>query len=337
MKRVLVVFSFLFFVGAMVIAQENFRIMFYNCENFFDTKDDPEKNDEDFLPNSSHFWTFGRYKEKQRNIAKVISAVGGWETPALVGLCEVENDSVIYALTHYSPLKELNYRYLCTNSPDRRGIDVALLYQRDQFKLISSQSHRIVLERPTRDILHATGLVKNGDTLDVFVCHFPSRLGGENETEQLRERVAKELRKQADSISMIRQKPRIVMMGDFNDYPNCKSLYEVLGAKSPADLSAVYINLMLPLIGKESVGSHKFESEWGILDQIIVNQPLLTTPDFILRSNTGNIFNAGFLLEEDTKYGGKRPFRTYMGMKYHGGYSDHLPVFIDFEVKAKHR
>lgn len=335
MKRAFVVFSILFFVAATLVAQEHFRIMFYNCENFFDTKDDPEKNDEDFLPTSSHFWTFSRYKEKQRNVAKVIAAVGGWEVPALVGLCEVENDSVIYALTHYSPLKEVNYRYLCTNSPDRRGIDVALLYQRDQFKLISSQSHRIALERPTRDILHATGLVKNGDTLDVFVSHFPSRLGGEKETEELREKVAQELKMQADSITRVRRNPRIVMMGDFNDYPNCKSLYEVLGAKSPTDRTAAYINLMLPLAGKESVGSHKFESEWGILDQIIVNQPLLNTPDFILQSNTGNIFNADFLLEEDTKYGGKRPFRTYVGMKYHGGYSDHLPVFIDLQIKTK--
>lgn len=164
--------------------------------------------------------------------------------------------------------------------------------------------------------------------------HFPSRLGGEKETEELREKVAQEPKMQADLITRVRRNPRIVMMGDFNDYPNCKSLYEVLGAKSPTDRTAAYINLMLPLTGKESVGSHKFESEWGILRSNHCQPTPLKHLDFILQSNTGNIY-ADFLLEEDTKYGGKRPFRTYVGMKYHGGYSDHLPVFIDLQIKTK--
>ncbi|MDD2799470.1 MAG: endonuclease [Bacteroidales bacterium] len=313
-------------------AQETFRVMFYNCENFFDIRHDSLKNDEDFLPNSTHFWTFGRYKEKQRNLAKVITAVGGWETPALVGLCEVENDSVIYALTRFSPLKELNYRYVMTNSPDRRGIDVVLLYQRDQFKLISSVSHRIYLERPTRDILHVTGKVSNGDTLDVFVCHFPSRLGGENETNELRATVAKELRKQADSIRSVRANSSIVIMGDFNDYPTNESLISVLGAKLPTDSTASYVNLMLPLVSKRNIGSHKFESEWGILDQLIVSRNLLNSSRIKTKTVVGNIFNADFLLEEDLRFGGKRPHRTYEGFKYVGGFSDHLPVWVDLEI-----
>jgi predicted extracellular nuclease len=316
---------FFIFVVHLAFAQEAFRVMFYNCENFFDVSDDPLKNDEDFLPTSSHFWTFGRYKEKQRNVAKVITAVGGWDAPVLVGLCEVENDSVIYTLTHFSPLRELNYRFVITNSPDRRGIDVALLYQRDQFKLLSSISHRINLPRPTRDILHVTGQIKNGDTLDVFVCHFPSRLGGENETEELRATVAKELRKQADSINLVRKSPSILMMGDFNDYPTNESLQTILGAKSSSDSTSSYVNLMLPLIGKEGIGSHKFEADWGILDQIMVNRKLLKH----VKNFTGNVFNADFLLEDDTKFGGKRPLRTYSGFKYVGGYSDHLPVWVD--------
>ncbi|MFZ4456983.1 MAG: endonuclease [Bacteroidales bacterium] len=313
-------------------AQENFRVMFYNCENFFDISDDPHKNDNDFLPTSTHFWTFSRYKEKQRHVAQVITAVGGWETPALVGLCEVENDSVIYALTHFSPLKELNYRFVVTNSPDRRGINVALLYQRDQFKLLSSVSHRIHLDRPTRDLLHVTGKVSNDDTLDVFVCHFPSRLGGENETEELRNTVARELRKQADSIQSIRRNPSILMMGDFNDYPTNESLFQVVGAKSPTDTSARYVNLMLPLVDKPNIGSHKFEAEWGILDQLMVNRNLLSSSRIRTKKPVGNIFRADFLLQDDNKYGGKRPHRTYDGFKYAGGYSDHLPVWVDLEV-----
>lgn len=334
MKRVVVIISAIFLLNnGVTFSQDSFRIMFYNCENFFDTRDDPEKSDEDFLPSSKYFWTYGRYLEKQRNVSKVISAVGGWEVPAIVGLCEVENDSVIYALTRYSPLKELNYRYICTNSADRRGIDVALLYQRDKFKLLSSISHRVQLERPTRDILHVTGQVISGDTLDVFVCHFPSRLGGEKETELLRDRVALELRKQADSIVNLRVKANIVMMGDFNDYPNSHSLYEILGAKAPNDTTAKYINIMYPLLGKEEMGSHKYESEWGVLDQIIVNRAVVNNSRFQLKSTIGNIFKSDFLLEDDPKYGGKRPYRTYLGLRYRGGFSDHLPVFVDFIVK----
>ncbi len=315
-------------------AQSGFRVMFYNAENFFDITDDPEKADEDFLPSSTHFWTFARYREKQRHLAQVISAVGGWETPALVGLCEVENDSVIYALTHFSPLRELGYRFVVTNSPDRRGIDVALLYQRDKFRLIRSVSHRVSLPRPTRDILHVSGRVISGDTLDVFVCHFPSRLGGEKETEQLRQTVALTLKSKTDSVLRVRKNPAIVMMGDFNDYPDCESLNLHLGAKSPADSSAYYANLMYPLLGKEGVGSHKFEAEWGILDQIIVNRSLFSDKSNVrVKQPVGNIFSDQFLLEEDTKYGGKRPFRTYTGFKYTGGYSDHLPVYIDLIIR----
>jgi len=315
-------------------AQSGFRVMFYNTENLFDISDDPDKADEDFLPTSTHFWTFARYKEKQRHLAQVISAVGGWDTPALVGLCEVENDSVIYTLTHYSPLRELGYRFVVTNSPDRRGIDVALLYQRDKFKLIRSVSHRVSLPRPTRDILHVSGQVISGDTLDVFVCHFPSRLGGEKETEELRQTVALTLKMKADSVLHIRKNPAIVMMGDFNDYPDCKSLNQHLGAKSPTDSVGSYVNLMFPLLNKAGVGSHKFESEWGILDQIIVNRSFLSDKSNIrVKQPTGNIFSDNFLLEEDTKFGGKRPFRTYTGFKYTGGYSDHLPVYIDLIIR----
>lgn len=326
---ILAICVLVFVFTSSVFAEDTFRVMFYNTENFFDVNDDPEKADEDFLCSSSHFWTFARYKEKQRNIAKVITAVGGWGTPALVGLCEVENDSVVYALTHNSPLRELNYRFVVSNSPDIRGIDVALLYQCDQFKLISSVSYRIRISRPTRDILHVTGKVLKGDTLDVFVCHFPSRLGGVKETEELRATVAAELRKKADSIQMIRHKPNVLIMGDFNDYPECASLISVLGAKAPSDTIGKYVNLMLPMAGDRRIGSHKFEAEWGFLDQIIVNRNLLK----VVKNKTASIFSADFLLEEDKRFGGKRPFRTYSGSKYQGGYSDHLPVWVDLDLK----
>lgn len=161
-------------------AQENirFRVACWNTENLFDTHHDSLKNDYEFFPNAMRHWNYNRYKKKLSDIARVITAIGEWNAPALIGLCEVENDTVLRDLTHRSPLQELDYRYVMTDSPDLRGIDVALLYQRDLFKLLSSRSISIPVfrqHRPTRDLLHVNGLLLTGDTLDVFVCHLPSR------------------------------------------------------------------------------------------------------------------------------------------------------------------
>ena len=158
-----------------------FRVMSWNVENLFDTHHDTLKNDNEFLPDAIRHWNYTKYKKKLADMARVITAVGEWNPPALVGLCEVENDSVLRDLTRRSVLKEAGYRYVMTNSPDQRGIDVALLYQRDQFKLISHQGipipHRSGKKkfRPTRDILHVCGMLLNSDTLDIFVVHLPSR------------------------------------------------------------------------------------------------------------------------------------------------------------------
>lgn len=165
-----------------VPAQENiqFRVACWNTENLFDTRHDSLKNDYEFLPNAMRHWNYNKYKKKLSDIARVITAIGEWNPPALIGLCEVENDTVLRDLTRRSPLQELDYRYVMTDSPDLRGIDVALIYQRDLFKLLSSRSISIPVfrqHRPTRDLLHVNGLLLTGDTLDVFVCHLPSRSG----------------------------------------------------------------------------------------------------------------------------------------------------------------
>ena len=179
-------------------AQESFRVLFWNTENLFDCKDDPKKNDNEFLPEATRHWTYFRYRDKIKNLAKGIIASGTDYVPDLVGLCEVENDSCLYDLTRRSPLKEAGYRYVMTDSPDQRGIDVALLYQRGSFKLIQHQSIRIpsrqIKKSPTRDILHVVGKVISGDTLDVMVCHFPSRSGGKAKSEVHRLLVAEILK-----------------------------------------------------------------------------------------------------------------------------------------------
>src|SRR5690606_20940822 len=168
--RMLILVAMLVIAPAGIFSQEYFRVMFYNVENLFDTKDDSLKSDNDFLPDGNMRWTPWKYWEKLRNITRVITAVGEMQSPALVGMCEVENDSVLFDLTQRSPLRMQDYSYIVSNSPDERGIDVALLYQRHQFRLLDYKEYTLTLNkqfpRPTRNILHAVGNLINGDTLD---------------------------------------------------------------------------------------------------------------------------------------------------------------------------
>lgn len=321
--------------GTFAKAQNSFRAIFYNVENLFDCTHDTLKNDREFLPGSMRAWHYGRYRHKIQNIAKTITAAGQWSAPDLVGLCEVENEQVMNDLTRHSPLKEQGYKYIMTDSPDERGIDVALLYQRGSFRLLNYRSIRIYFKEenrsPTRDILHVSGLISTQDTLDVFVVHFPSRSEGEKESEPARLFVASELKKQTDSLFLVRAHPNIIIMGDFNDYPNNRSVSEVLRAKSPDGI--IIPRKLYNLMADKKGGSYKYRGEWGILDQLIVSgfmlqnkQGLHTSPD------KAGICNFPFLLEEDKTYGGTRPFRTYNGYKYNGGFSDHLPVSVNFEL-----
>lgn len=319
--------TFLFLCFSIPVhAQESFRVMFWNTENLFDCKDDPQKNDNEFLPDANRHWTPYRYWEKIRNLSKGIIASGNDYVPDLVGLCEVENDSCLYDLTRRSPLREAGYRYVVTDSPDQRGIDVALLYQRGSFRLLQHQAIRIPHEQvnrgPTRDILHVVGKVVSGDTLDVIVCHLPSRSGGQTQSEPYRIFVADKLRQTVDSLMKVRQCPSIIMMGDFNDYPTDKSIKRLCSGK----------NLRNLMKGKKG-GTYRYRGEWGILDQFIVSEGLLKRKSSIRTSTKQvQIMRHPCLLEEDDKFGGEKPFRTYNGMKYQGGFSDHLPIILDLII-----
>lgn len=336
--RLLLFLFFLFLFPPTLSAQEHppFRMMFWNVENLFDTKHDSLKNDKEFLPDAMRHWNYRRYKKKLADIARVITAVGEWTPPALVGLCEVENDTVLRGLTRYSPLKELGYRYVMTHSPDERGIDVALLYQRHCFKLLSSRPIRpgkaSADSRPTRDILHVSGQLLTGDTLDVFVVHLPSRSGGVKESEPYRLHVARKIKEAADSLLAVRLHPKIIIMGDFNDYPTNKSITQVLEALPPP--AQTNGNKLYHLLARKArhrrFGSYKYRGEWGLLDHLIVSGTLLDTSATIFTGEAkAEVARLPYLLIKDEKYGGIQPFRTYHGMKYQGGYSDHLPVYVD--------
>lgn len=341
MKRsvFILILSFTLLCGKMP-AQRGFRVMFYNVENLFDTKDNPLKNDDAFTPRGNQRWYNSRYWKKLHDVSKVITSIGEGYPPALVGLCEVENDSVLYDLTKRASLNRHKYSYVITDSKDDRGMNVALLYQRDEMKVLGKRAYTPVFEedknKKTRDILHVVGKVVSGDTLDIFVCHFQSRVEGIKKTRPYRIQIAKLLKQKTDSLFRVRKKANIIVMGDFNDYPNDESLSVTLGAgsiKGNVAPKKLY-NLFYHRVGEKDVGTYRYRGKWNYLDQFIVSGSLLGKSRTInIKENTAHIYTSGFLMEKDNKYGGEKPFRTYSGFKYLGGVSDHLPIYLDLIIK----
>jgi len=308
------------------------RVMFYNVENLFNPTEDSITSDEEYQPTGMRGWTYNRLKRKQINIAKVVLAVGGWDPPELVGVCEVEDYSVLYGLANDTPLKNFGYKIVHRNSPDPRGIDVALLYRPDKFKVLFS--HPFSIRFPfdtasrTRDILYVKGIACKRDTVNIFVNHWPSKFGGAMATIPKRKYVASVLRNLSDSLLTVNPNANILIMGDLNDSPYDESVSKVLRAKMDSmNLAPNDLYNMLAGVGLSwKKGTIKFREEWETIDHIIVSKPLLshTTPHGM------QIFDAPFLLQDDEVWFGKKPFRTYYGAKYIGGFSDHLPVYSDF-------
>ncbi len=321
------------------ISDRYMRVMFYNCENLYDYLDDSLVNDQEFLPLGARHWTYQRFYEKLNRIAKVITAVGGWEPPDIVGLCEIENYYVLEKLTRYSALKNAHYQIIHKESPDLRGIEVALLYQKDKFYPLLYRPIEIYYpnepNRKTRDILYVKGLTNDKDTLNIFVNHWPSRWGGQLESEDNRIFVASVLRKAVDSVFAVNNNANILIMGDLNDYPDNKSLTEVLKAQiSFSNLNSRTLYNLSSVLHSKGEGSHKYQGEWGMLDQIIVSGSLLNSENKLFTTiEDSKIFKANFLLEVDEQYTGLKPFRTFLGFQYIGGFSDHLPVYLDLKRK----
>lgn len=311
-------------------AQTLFRVMSYNVENLFDLKDDPTTDDNAFLPQGERHWHGKRYQHKLHQLSKVIMAAGEWDTPALIGLCEVENETVLTDLLCRTPLKGLGYRFCITDHSDRRGLRVGLLYQPDRFKLIAQRSFSVRFTRKqhksTREILYVSGQIITGDTLDLFVCHFPSRYGGEKESEPDRIDAAITLRHLTDSLSQCRHHPLLLVMGDFNDNPTDLSITHHL-------TGGCLHNLFQPHTQQPYPGTHKYRDSWSLFDQIFCNRTAETTDSFRPVEAGARIFAPDFLLIDDKTWLGKRPFRTYHGFRYEAGFSDHLPVIADFEIQ----
>ncbi len=349
MIKNILAFIIFIFTGEIIAGQNlkpyefprgDLRFMFYNCENLFDTFDDSLKIDESFLPDREHYWTPSKYRKKLNNISKVITAVGQWQLPEVIGVCEIENRKVLEDLIHKTALKKFNYRIIHKESPDKRGIDVGFLYLPDKFKPINYKAIRVKFpfdaNKPTRDILYVKGTDNFKDTLHIFINHWPSRWGGQTETDRKRKFAASVLRKEVDSLFAADKNPNIIIMGDLNDYPTNNSVMKVLKAQTQyknIKQESLY-NLAWYLQEVKGKGSHKHAGEWGVLDQIIISGSLLNPENKIHTSiDNAHVFDADFLLEPDNNYTGMKPFRTYIGFKFHDGYSDHLPVYLDLFIK----
>ncbi len=316
--------------------EKPFRIMFCNCENLFDIYDDSLTSDEEFLPEGERRWSNNRFYKKLQNTFKVILAVGEGEAPAIIGLCEIENRFVLEKLAFDTPLKNYDYRIIHHESPDRRGIDVGLLYRKTKFTPFYDEAINITFPfdtaSKTRDILYTKGLLPNGDTLHVFVNHWPSRYGGFMPTLDKRNFAANILKNKTDSLLLQNPDAFITIMGDFNDGPGDESISKILQAKNPEEKSFNHklYNLMLVIQEDWPFGTLKYRESWDVFDQIMVSGKLLEDSSSVHLSKIGaQIFHSSFLLEPDETYLGQKPFRTYNGFKYSGGFSDHLPVFLD--------
>lgn len=333
-------FVFLMLLSPSVQAEDlvSFRIVSYNLENLFDWMDDSKTDDDSFTEEGDHQWTEKKFRRKLSNLSKALVAAGGWQTPVVIGLCEVENAFVVNELAHNTELSYADYSFVHRDSPDQRGVDVAMLYDAKRFQLITQSFLRVHLEeRPTRDILYAKGVLKEtGDTLHLFVNHWPSRYGGELESEAKRIKAAQVLRHTTDSIFSHNKEANIVIMGDFNEYPSNESISRTLGAFKQweqAEAGNLY-NTCFQYDGNESVGSHKFEGRWGMLDQFIISGHLLSNMNG-LHTNLSlvNICNEPFLLKKDRT--GFAPKRAFLGTLFANGFSDHLPIYMDLIINKK--
>lgn len=299
----------------------------YNCENLFDCQHDSLKEDMQFTPEGMYRWTPGRYWKKLNHISQAILSCAGDSAsatiPDMIALTEVENDSVMRDLTKRSLMRNARYEYVMTSSPDVRGIDVALVYSPYTFRLLYSHSIRVSMPesvRPTRDILYASGLLVSGDTLHIYIVHSPSRSGGEHLTQPYRMLVAERLCTSIDSLRAVCPNARIIVAGDFNDYSTNRSLMRI------ADIGMIEVSQKAT--GRNGAkGTYRFQGEWGSLDHIFVSGNMA-------ENLMGCYINdAPFLLEEESKYGGVRPMRSFRGPVYINGYSDHLPLVATFRLE----
>jgi endonuclease/exonuclease/phosphatase family metal-dependent hydrolase len=304
--------------------------MWYNMENLFGGGEATEEL-------TKMGWSPKKYSKKLQEMGQIFVTLISWKEPDLIGLCETGGANILKDLINRTCLKEMGYRYSVTQGADVRGIQVALLYNVSVFDKKGEASYRIDMKgtRPTRDILHVWGEVCKGETLDVLLCHFPSRSGGEEETKWRRQQTGKRLREVYDSLKTIRgERIKVLVMGDFNEGKEGSVLQNDVGARpwkkdlAPTDKGSLYV---MPYSG----GSYKYRGVWSTFDKIMVNGGLLDRRGSVyLKAESVRCTETQMLLTKDKTWGGVRPWRTYYGHRYEGGFSDHLPLVFELRINC---
>lgn len=302
--------------GITSLHSQSLTLVELNCENLFDCRHDSLKEDTEFLPDGARHWSKSRYWRKLNNIGQELLSCCD-RLPDLVALVEVENDTVMRDLTRRSLLRSAGYRYLMTDSPDVRGLDVALLWQPLAFRPLCYDTYTVPVVkdmRPTRDILYVQGETADGDTLHIFVVHAPSRYGGERKSRPFRRQTVSTLLSLLEPL----RGEKVIVAGDFNDYEDSRSLRMLYGGG--------LVNATARARGNNGAkGTYRYQGEWRSIDHVLLS------PSMSVKADTAYINDAPFLLEEEPRYGGKRPMRTFQGYSYRPAFSDHLPLVVEFK------
>nr|WP_321228899.1 endonuclease [uncultured Psychroserpens sp.] len=318
-------------MNSQEIKTSTHTIAFYNLENLFDIHSDATIHDNDFLPGSQKRWTKKRYEQKIFKLGQVISKIGFEDTqrpPAIVGLAEIENKNVIQDLIQSKDLESYDYGLVHYDSKDERGIDVALIYDKTVFTVEDSKTYTVYLEDHigeqdyTRDILLVSGMF-NSERLHLIINHWPSRREGVLESNPKRVKAAEKVVEIIDNIKENHSNPKILVMGDFNDNPSDESI------KFLSEKAELY-NPMETLLSY-SRGSVNHNFKWNLFDQILFSTNFFETEKNKIKFDEANIFDEKFLTQYKGKFKGQ-PFRTYVGKKYKGGYSDHFPVYVQLNI-----
>ncbi len=305
--------------------KNEFTIAFYNLENLFDIYDDPNFDDDDFLPEGEKKWTLRRYKKKIKRLSKVISTIGNDKMahpPVVLGVAEVENIDVVLDLVESESLSNFGYKVVHYDSQDERGIEVAFIYREKYFELLDSKRYSTYFIREngkkdfTRDILKVKGRL-NGEIIYFLVNHWPSRRNGTEESEYKRIQLANLARSIIDEIQQENAEAKIIIMGDFNDNPTNKSIKQTL-------VTSDFYNPMESIFDKGN-GTGNYQGEWFLFDQIIFTKNFFSYGKHIYKST--DIYDKHFLKDKQGKHK-ENPLRTYRGKWYKGGISDHFPVYM---------
>ncbi len=347
MYKILIVLLILFQINIIAEGKDStLYAAFYNLENLFDTEDDPSTDDSEFQIDSPKEWNQERLDRKMYNLARVIRSMNNYLGPDILGVCELEHEFLLDSMNNQF-LKDKNYKSVSPNSPDGRGIQTGIMFKSNLFNLLEVFTDTVKLSgrSRTRLILGTTLIYNKKDTIYIFINHWPSRRGGQEQSEANRIAAAKTLRARVESILYKNPLAKIIIMGDFNDEPNNISILEHLKAKPL--LCEVEEDIKLTSVDDETdlfnlsyqkfidgFGSYKFQDKWNMLDQIIVSRNLIIGEKITYICGSFEVYKPEFIVTKSGKYKGA-PFPTYSGKRYLGGYSDHFPVVAKFKINKR--